>query len=302
MQHGITWLTESVVPTGPFAYIYQAKRLVDDFKPDWIVGFSDTYYGILAVMLGRKYGIGSVIDAYDNYESYLPWCKPLHRLWRKSIAQATLVTAAGPHLAESMALFRRDKRVYVVPMAADPNFKPLDTTECRRKLDLPIGKKLIGYSGAIHRSRGIEALFRAYEKLKLDNPMLELVLTGRKQKALSIPSGARWLGYLSDDDMPFLLNSLDLSFVANEFSDFGIFSYPVKLYEAMKCHVPVLATATPPARWILGDRSTFLFDPGNDMDIIRKTTSLLGLNRCDYGDQNTWEQSSVAFEQALLSG
>jgi len=301
IQYGMTWVAESAFPSGPLAYIRRAEKIVTEFRPDWIVGFSDTYYGILAVRLGQRYGIGSVIDAYDNYESYIPWLKPLHNLWRKALGRATLVTAAGPHLADFLASFREDKKAYTIPMASDPNFEPLDKAECRRKLDLPVDKKILGYCGAIHRSRGVDTLFRAYETLKKDNPLIELVLTGRKQKRLSIPTGARWLGYLPDKEMPLVINSLDILLVLNQLSDFGKFSYPVKLYEAMRCHIPVLATNTQPVRWVLGDRSFLTADAGEELDLARKVESLLNANRYDYGAQNTWEQSSLAFEQALLS-
>jgi glycosyltransferase involved in cell wall biosynthesis len=301
IQYGMTWITESVFPSGPLAYIRCAKKIVEEFKPDWVVGFSDTYYGILAGMLGERYRIGSVIDAYDNYESYIPWLKPLHHLWRKALSKATLVTAAGPHLTEFLASFRQDKKAYTIPMASDPNFEPLDKAECRRKLDLPVEKMILGYCGAIHRSRGVDTLFRAYEKLKKDNPLIELILTGRKQKGLSIPSGARWLGYLPDEDMPLVLNSLDILLVLNQLSDFGRFSYPVKLYEAMRCQIPVVTTNTPPVRWILADRNSFIADAGDDTDLAQKAGVLLEVNRYDYGEQNTWEQSSLTFEQTLLS-
>lgn len=301
MQYGMTWITESVFPTGPLAYIQYAERLVKEFKPDWVVGFSDTYYGILSAWLGERYRIGSVVDAYDNYESYIPWLKPLHLLWRKALGRATLVTAAGPHLAEFLSSFRPDKKAYTIPMASDPNFQPLERTECRRKLGLPDDRKIIGYGGSVHRSRGIDTLFQAYEKLKGDNPRLELVLTGCKQKGLSIPSGVRWLGYLPDEDMPLFLNSLDVLLVLNRLSDFGKFSYPVKLYEAMRCLIPVVATNTGPSRWILHNREGFLARPEDPTDLADKIQSALPVGRADYGHGNTWEHSCQVFEQALLS-
>jgi hypothetical protein len=82
MQYGMTWITESVFRTGPLAYFQRAERLAKEFKPDWVVGFSDTYYGILAAWLGERHRIRSAIDAYDNYESYIPWLKPLHLIWQ----------------------------------------------------------------------------------------------------------------------------------------------------------------------------------------------------------------------------
>ena len=301
IRHGMNWFAESIFPTGPLAYIRRAQRLVRESKPDWVVGFSDTYYGILAAWLGQRYGISFGIDAYDNYESYIPSLKPLHHLWRRALAKATLLTAAGPHLAEFMASSRQDKKACIIPMAADPHFKPLDRRECRRKLGLPDDRKIIGYSGAVHSSRGIATLFRAYEELKSDHPLLELVLTGRKQKGLSIPSGVRWLGYLPDEDMPILLNSLDVLVVMNQLSDFGEFSYPVKLYEAMRCHVPAVATNPGPARWILENREGFLARPADPADLAAKIQYALTLGRTDYGHGNTWEHSCLVFEQALLS-
>ena len=98
---GINWHSISLIRHGPLAYVRQAEKIIKQIRPDWIVGFSDIYYGILAQKLGTKYNIHSLIDAYDNFESYIPWLKPLHALWRKSLSRATLVTAARPEPCRS---------------------------------------------------------------------------------------------------------------------------------------------------------------------------------------------------------
>ena len=301
-QRGITWVSESVYPFGPLAYLAAAKRLVEEAEPDWVVGFSDTYYGILAVMLGEKYGIGSVIDAYDNYESYIPWLKPLHRFWRKALAQATLVTTAGPYLAQFLASFRVDKTAHVIPMASDPIFRPLDRAACRQKLGLPLDRKLLGYCGSLYHNRDVETMFRAFERLNRQVPGLEMVASGRRGKRVRTPEKMRHLGYLPDELVPAFLNSVDVLLVANRLSDFGKFSYPVKLYEAMRCQIPVLAMDTPGANWILRSRKDFLARPGDPDDLASKTKQLLLLDRFDYGDQNTWEESSILFEKVLRYG
>jgi len=162
-------------------------------------------------------------------------------------------------------------------------------------------KKIIGYCGAIHRSRSIEVLFQAFAILRAQNPDIELILTGRKERGLSIPDKVRWLGYLSDEKMPLMLNSLDTLVVVNRLSEFGRFSYPVKLYEAMACQIPVVATRTPPAEWILGGRDPFLAKPDHVSDLVEKVKRALPLFRFDYGQQITWEQSSRVFEEALGS-
>jgi glycosyltransferase involved in cell wall biosynthesis len=301
-QDSITWLTESIRSSGPYRYFQRVREFVQTIKPDWIVGFSDTYYGILAEHLGKKFGIHSAIDAYDNYESYIPWLKPLHLLWRRALNGATVVTAAGPQLAELLGNFRPGKPVRVVPMAADPGFKPLAKAPSRRSLRLPSDKKLVGYCGSIYRNRGVDVVFQAFESLCRRDSDVELILTGRKQRGIRLPPRSRWLGYLPDQKLPLLLNSMDVLLVVNMLSAFGSFSYPAKLYEAMSCCIPVVATATAPARWILCDRPQCLAAPGDSHELADKICNLLPMNRFDYGELPRWETSSHAFEEALLAG
>ena len=65
--HGIRWTS------APFlGYLAAIRKQVVDSPPDWVIGFSETYFGILAVHVASKHGLRACIDAYDNYESYIP--------------------------------------------------------------------------------------------------------------------------------------------------------------------------------------------------------------------------------------
>jgi len=303
VKDGIHWTSLSLLKHGPFAYLREAEKIIKQIKPNWVVGFSDTYYGILAQRLGTKYNISSLIDAYDNYESYIPWCRPLHYFWQRALAGADIITAAGPQLAGLMGQKRFDKKpTMVLPMAADPiGFKPLDKIKCRQELGLPSDKKLIGYCGSIHSNRGINVLFDAYKILLRENKDVKLVLTGRKGAGISIPDGARWLGYLPDGQIPGLLNSMDVLTVINETSTFGNFSYPVKLYEAMCCQVPVVATATPATIWILAEFPDFLAASNDSVDLSQKISRILQkTTKIDYGKKEGWEKESALFERAMI--
>jgi glycosyltransferase involved in cell wall biosynthesis len=302
-KDGMTWVSESILPLGPGRYLRRARETVEDFRPDWVVGFSDTYYGILAEHLARKYGVRSAIDAYDNYESYIPWLSPLHRLWRKALRGADAVTAAGPHLAELLQESRIGGAVHIVPMAADPDgFKPMDREFSRRRLRLPLHNPLVGYCGAIYRNRGVQLLFDAFDELRRKQGDVQLIISGRKERGVRLPSYAQWLGYLPDEDIPYLLNAMNVLVVINQLSSFGRYSYPAKLYEALSCRIPVVATATEPAKWILGHRDKFLAAPGDPRDLAEKIRNLLPAERADYGDLNSWEDSCRLFEKALRDG
>ena len=185
-------------------------------------------------------------------------------------------------------------------MAADPSgFKPLDKVSCRRKLHLPLDKKIVGYCGSIYRNRGIKTIFQAFAELRCQDSNIELFLCGRKEKRVRLPEPVKWLGYLPDDQVPVFLNSVDVLLVVNKLSSFGNFSYPVKLYEAMQCQIPVVASDTPAANWILNNRREFLSIPEDPADLAQKIKPLLKLGRFDYGKQNSWNQSANLFEEAL---
>jgi len=269
--HGIQFISINTGYIPARKYIRKASSIIDSENIDCVIGFSDTYYGILAQYLASKHDIKSIIDAYDNFESYLNWLKPLHSLWRRATRKATHITVAGPGLADLMAKSRPDHTATIVPMAADPEFKP-ETKNCRSGFDLPEDKKIIGYCGSISSSRDIGILFEAFSIVKETLPDAILALSGRLDNSISLPPDCIWLGYLPDDKMPDLMNSLDLLVVVLKPGDFGDFSYPVKLYEALATSTPVIATDTPATRWILDNNEKVLVQAFNKRALANSIT------------------------------
>jgi len=303
MLEGIQWDTQSLRPWGLSAYWRRAEHWIAQRKPDWIIGFSDSWYGLMADRLGRKHGIRVLIDAYDNYESYLPWLKPLHWAWRGVLRRADAVSAAGPNLAHYMA----GAQGQVVPMAADPIFYPRSRDECRIQLGLPLDKPLLGYSGALDTSRNLELLLRAFVLARLRIPQLELVLSGRGTLRLPMPLGVRHLGYLADEQMPLLMNSFDRLVVMNRASAFGHYSYPAKLYEAMRCEIPVIATCTDSVQWILQHHPQCLTSAHDERTLARHLVAALQegphwpANRVVYHlpHENCWQASGKILHQIV---
>jgi len=299
-RDGMTWISKSIFHGGPMGYYRLVDRVVQQEEPDWIGGFSDTFYAILAVHFGRKYGVRTVVDAYDNYESYIPWCTPLHGLYRRALSRATAVTAAGPGLAAYMGRHRNGRNVHIVPMAADPvGFAEQNQADCRRRLRLPLDAKLVGYCGSINRNRGMDVAFRALETLVQGNHRVQVVACGRVEKGIQLPTFVRHMGYIPDDRVPTFINSVDVLLVLSRLNRFGRFSYPVKLYEAMACGIPVVATRTPGTEWALGRQPAFLADHGDPMDLERKINAMLERGRINYGTLTSWPASARKFENAL---
>jgi len=273
-QDGVQWYSRALL-TNPFQYYRQAKRLIQEHDIDWVIGCSDTYYGIMASQLGSSTGCKSLIDAYDNYEAYIGWAKPLHALWRRAISRADAVTAAGPGLLQKMVPHDYAGIARVVPMAADDSFSATDKVLARQALNLPADKQLIGYCGSAEKSRGISQFLEIVETLADTRPEVQFLFSGRVDPSLNLPGNATHLGFLDDALMPAMVNALDVAVAYNLSSSFGEYSHPVKIYEALSCGVPVLASRTQATQWMLDASPQYLFDSQQAQDFIGKLTMIL---------------------------
>ncbi len=271
------------------------------FGPDWVIGCSDCWYGWLAARLAKRTEACLAIDAYDDYESYMPWNLPLHWAWRRALRSADLVTAAGPHLASLLNRARTGKAPAVVlPMAADPEFTPMDRAACRRMLGLEIAGRYLGYVGSWSGSRGSNALLGAFRIARLRYPNLRLIVSGRPPPAVQAEPGVVTTGYLPDAQMPLLLNALDVACVVTADTAFGRSSYPAKLCEAMACEVPVVATETAPVAWMLDQNPSHLVPLGDPVAFANQIIAQLESPSAGYLTRPSWSGIALGLEQALL--
>ena len=166
-------------------------------------------------------------------------------------------------------------------------------------MQLPLDGPLVGYCGSMHRSRGVEVLFDAIPLVLAERPDVRFIHSGRTWSDVPLPETIRSLGFIDDDKVPVLLNSMDALVVTNRESSFGHYSYPVKLYEAMSCQIPVIATQTRATEWILDDSRGSLVKPGDARGLCDAILRALDNPDPDYGLVPTWNISCDVFEKAL---
>lgn len=296
-RSGVRWASHDLMD-GIAAAWKQLKAEASEFEPDWIIGCSDAWVGWMAYRLAGATRARLAIDAYDDFESYMPWNLPLHWAWRRALSSASLVSAAGPQLADRLSRHARSADAVIVPMAADPPFQPLPRTECRHALGLP-DAPLIGYSGSWSRSRGTDLLLDSFSLVRAARPESKLVLSGRAPAGVVAAENVLSLGYLPDDSLPLLINALNVACVVTADTRFGRYSYPAKLCEAMACGVPVAATDTAPVRWMLGGDERALIPVGDADGFARRLIDLLDTGTASYRRPDSWRDSAIRLDAAL---
>lgn len=299
---GVHWSSHDIRTLGVRRFWRTVAAEAEEFHPDWIIGCSDAWFGWMAHRLSYRLKALLAVDAYDNYEAYMPWNVVLHWLWRRAVRAADLVTAAGPQLAQRLESYRAEGHpIELIPMSADPEFSPADKKQSRQALGLPLEAPLLGYVGSWAGNRGTSMLIQAFRRARTIRPELRLVLSGRPPaQALNEP-GTIGVGYIKDEQLPILINALDVACVITANTSFGRYSYPAKLCEAMACRVPVVATATEPVRWMLHDRQEYLTPVGNVEACVEHILNLLTSPHSEYGSLPTWADQAGKFNHLLTS-
>ena len=247
-------------------YPRRAVALARDFRPDVIWACSDAYHAIFGSWLAKHLRTRCVIDLYDDFETFtasrFPGVLPL---FRRAVRAADGVSVFSRRLAEYVERsYPRAKPTSVIENGIRKDlFYPQDRNLCRRNLGLPENARIIGTAGALDTSRGIEALFQAFEILSAEAGDLHLALAGPRQPGLPIPTGPRVHDFkeLPHATVPLLINALDLAVVCYRRSAQGEVSFPQKAYEILACRVPLIAAAVGSMNELLATHPQCLFDP-----------------------------------------
>jgi glycosyltransferase involved in cell wall biosynthesis len=157
----------------------------------------------------------------------------------------TIVTTSKWLASEvSNGALLKDKKVCVIPTPIDSDlFKPYDKKTSRKKLNLPVDKKLIliGAMNLKDDRKGFKYLIEALQIINKLNELkdLELAVFGKLDESVlsSIPLKVNQLGRLkTETEIVLTYNSAD-AFVAPSLED----NLPNTIMESMACGTPVVA-------------------------------------------------------------
>lgn len=277
---GLVWHSANIGRVPFLSYLRTLRRLIRETQPDLIWVCSDAFHAILGEQLQRRCRIPTVIDLYDNFESFpatrLPGVLSLFRNACRHVSGLTLVgTALRDYVQKEYGV---GSPMLVLQNGANPDlFKPRDRVASRRALGLPQHGRFIGTAGSISAGRGIGAMFEAFLELVKEMPDLHLVFAGPRDETPSHYRHPRIidLGILPQERVPLLLSALDLGVISNLDSPFGRYCFPQKLYEFAACSTPFVATDVGETAAILHQQAHLLFSPNNASELADRVRGML---------------------------
>jgi len=126
------------------------------------------------------------------------------------------------------------------------DYKPIAKCEARKKLGLPLDKKIMIYVGYYYKLKGVDALLKTYSKLKKEYDIQLLMVGGNPDNELYdevIKSGAFDFGIVENKNLALYYSASDVYVLYSDndnlvkFGGFG--TAPI---EAMACNIPIVST------------------------------------------------------------
>ena len=201
------------------------------------------------------------------YEAhYLPGHFGLYRGLLKRIKGLVVITQKLKEFYQKKGIAQ--EKILVIPDGVDLDDFNIEITkpEARRKLNLPLDKKIIMYVGLFDKWKGYLTLLQASKFL---NREMKLVMIGGTEKQVNklreeYPN-VIFLGYLPYANLPVNQKAADVLVIPNS-GKMAISKYytsPLKLFSYMASQRPIVASDLPSLREILDENTAVLVKPDN---------------------------------------
>jgi len=257
----------------PFGYltaVFEVRKLIKQIQPGLVNAHYATGYGLLARLVGFKPTLLSVwgSDVYDFPEKSF-----LHRwLLKGNLKSATAIASTSHCMARKTAETFQHKNVFITPFGIDetifsPSAKP---EELQNQI-------VLGTVKTLKHGYGIDVLIQAFAQAwqtlgSPENVKLEISGSGpdldelqNLAHDLGVLKQVLFHGQVSHQDVPQMLNRLDIYCAFSRFESFG-----VAILEASACEKPVIVSdADGPAEVTL-DGITGMVVPKEDVDASAK--------------------------------
>jgi glycosyltransferase involved in cell wall biosynthesis len=259
-------------------------------------------FQLSALLFARRYRLPCLLeingDLVAEYPTEYPPSTPLQRLLmalRLKVYRASLRTSY--QAADGLIVVTPDlrdmaiqhygvspSRVRVIPNGANVlSFLPMQQQVCQRRLNLPTGRRYVGYVGSLTSWQDVPTLIAGFALLAKDYTDTDLLLVGdgasRPQLAaqvqqLGLQQRVHMVGAVPHAQVPLYLNACDITTVPKKT---GRTDSPLKVYEAISCGVPVLASAQPGVAFLAEKGCGMLYTPGDAADLARHLDRMLSL-------------------------
>lgn len=296
---------------GIFFYVSllpRVKKLYKEFKFYAILAtwaYPDAFGSYLIAKALKKPIVikvhGTDINSYMRY-----FLRRKMIVWALSNSDKVIAVSGALKDQMIMAGVPSDK-IVVIPNGVNTDlFKPMDQAECRRKLELPLDKKMVLFAGNLVKIKGVETLVDAFAGLRVsallvlvgDGPLEDMLRV--KVKKLGIEDRIIFAGRKAHNEIRYYMNACDIFCLPSHNE-----GCPNVLIEAISCGKYVVATKVGGIPEIIdSDRIGIMVESDKPTDLAKALSRGLEISRISgktYSERRPcmWQQSAEMFGKVL---
>ena len=305
------WPTDAGYKKLGMKHYNKTKKIIKRYDIEFdIIHAHYTYSaGFVGYMLKNIYKTPLVLTGhgYDVYE--MPFRS---KEWRKKITK--VLKNADTIFTNSIRNSRLIKKlginteIQISPIGVnDELFFPVNTMECREKLNLPNEKKILVSVGSFVKIKGQEYLIDAVKEILIyrDDILCILVGGGKLERDLKkritnfgLSKYIKLIDKQKQSDIPLWINSSDI-FVLPSLNE----GMPDSMFEAMACGKPFVGTKVGGIPEVINNKIGLLAEPGSVKDLSEKIIEALNkewdknyIN--EFSQQFTTKRNSIKTSQS----
>lgn len=261
-------------------FLFSMMKLINQIMPDVIHVQAPDLFSSSAIIVAKLKNI-PIIATIHRGELVAPG--KLMYLVRKLALPRFKKIIAVSEFSRSLALNAGvdASKIKVIYNSCDESlFSVRDKLMARKKLDLPIDKKIVLYVGNLVKIKGVHTLIESCKIIhsQMSQFLVLIVGNGKEQSKLEslvasygLDDNIKFLGYLEPANLPLYYNAAD-AFVLPSFVE----GHSVALLEAMASGLPVVASMVGGNKETVKDGvNGFLFEPNDSTILAEKLIKIL---------------------------
>lgn len=195
------------------------------------------------------------------------------------------------------------ERIFVTPLAANSNFKPLDKEACLSKVQnrFNFSNPYILYIGGFSSRKNVAGLINSFAKIHKNLPKEYMLLIvgslkdeGLRMKDLvnnlELNDNVIFTDFIEDEYLPILYNAADVFVYPSLYEGFGL-----PPLEAMSCNTPVITSNTSSIPEVTGD-SSVLINPFDTLELSKALEKILSDSKYKENIKNSGYNRSKLFD------
>lgn len=300
----------------------EIKEQVKKFNPDVIIGFSSVLSNYWGMRYAKQNNIPYIYYWYDivhilNVPRKFSWLAKI--IEKKIIKNSDSIIVINEVLKDYIINFGADeKTTEVIPGGVDfKRFNPekVDSTYFREKFGISDDDLVLFFMGWLYHFSGLKEVTLELSKIKETEPNIKLLIVGKGDayddikkiiEAQCLEDMVIMTGQMPYEDIPRLISSADICLLPAYNNEIMRDIVPIKIYEYLAMHKPVIATA------LMGVMKEFGVDNGVNYidrpeDVIKKLNefddSAINKNKAMAGQfiqHYNWEKIITDFEDILV--